>query len=137
MKKYLFLLVSLVMCLGIISCGDDDDDTGASPFKNFNYSYTQVVGTWKIQTYSNTVDGFYVLWSDGNTGAVFNANGTYRGFGSLGNGEGTFTASGNVIQTYVNGEPYLKYEIIELTGNTAKMYMSTAKSGIYIICKKE
>jgi len=134
MKKYLLIALSLFLTIGFVSCGDDEDD---SCFDGFNYAPSQLVGTWVIKQYSISKDGLYINWKDVETGATFNRNGTYSGYGSFGNGNGTFKATGNIVQTYVSGQPYIQYEVFELNGNKAKLSLTgTGSSKIYVICYK-
>lgn len=66
MKKYVFLLLAIVVTsFAFISCSDDDDDKEAS---------TSLVGTtWKVTSVDNA-DGDFDDWT--NATVTFNKNGT-------------------------------------------------------------
>lgn len=126
MKKLLLLMAFVLPMLA--SCSKDDD--------NDLVTVSDIVGTWKLVQYSNT-NGNYMAWPFQTTTATFNANGTYSGSGYFGNGDGTWRQSGNIITTYIEGQEYIKYEVIELSKNscTLKMY-ATSDSSLYIKCTK-
>lgn len=42
----------------------------------------------------------------------------------FGSGSGTYTASGNTVITYIDGEEYLRYEVLSLTENACEVIMS-------------
>ena len=54
MKKYLFLLLTLVVTsLAFVSCSDDDDD---------NQYNSAIVGTWKVTEVKTSQSGSYMDW---------------------------------------------------------------------------
>lgn len=82
------LLVAVCMCLGMVSCGDDDGGSVGSP---------AVVGTWVGDDY----DTFY-----SNVTITFNSNGTgtatmgrYGGYTSIYRGQFTYKVKGNKVTT--------------------------------------
>lgn len=118
MKKFLpFLTVLLVafFAFTLTSCGSDDDDNN-SPFAT-----SDVVGTWVTTAYQ-AEDGTWIdltssLYASVRAYAKFNSDGTYTGWGALGNGSGTWKLSGTTLTTYVDGTVYITYKNIVVNGN--------------------
>ena len=80
MKKYLFLLLTLVVTsLAFVSCSDDDD----------NQYNSAIVGTWKVTEVKTSQSGSYMDWPFKTTYASFKSDGTYYGSGYFGTGSGT------------------------------------------------
>ena len=128
MKKYLFLLLTLVVTsFAFVSCSDDDD----------NQYNSAIVGTWKITAVKTSQSGSYIGWPFETTYASFKSDGTYYGSGYFGTGSGTWSIKGNTINTYVGGELYVSYEIISVTSTTSELKMSVGGHAIGIKCKKE
>ena len=128
MKKYLFLLLTLVVTsFAFVSCSDDDD----------NQYNSAIVGTWKITAVKTSQSGSYIGWPFETTYASFKSDGTYYGSGYFGTGSGTGSIKGNTVNTYVGGELYASYEIISVTSTTSELKMSMGSDAIWIKCKKE
>ena len=128
MKKYLFLLLTLVVTsFAFVSCSDDDD----------NQYNSAIVGTWKITAVKTSQSGSYIGWPFETTYASFKSDGTYYGSGYFGTGSGTWSIKGNTVNTYVGGELYVSYEIISVTSTTSELKMSVGGHAIWIKCKKE
>ena len=128
MKKYLFLLLTLmVTSFAFVSCSDDDD----------NQYNSAIVGTWKITAVKTSQSGSYIGWPFETTYASFKSDGTYYGSGYFGTGSGKWSIKGNTINTYVGGELYVSYEIISVTSTTSELKMSVGGHAIWIKCKKE
>ena len=128
MKKYLFLLLTLVVTsFAFVSCSDDDD----------NQYNSAIVGTWKITEVKTSQSGSYIGWPFETTYASFKSDGTYYGSGYFGTGSGKWSIKGNTINTYVGGELYVSYEIISVTSTTSELKMSVGGHAIWIKCKKE
>ena len=128
MKKYLFLLLTLVVTsLAFVSCSDDDD----------NQYNSAIVGTWKITAVKTSQSGSYIGWPFETTYASFKSDGTYYGSGYFGTGSGKWSIKGNTVNTYVGGELYASYEIISVTSTTSELKMSMGSDAIWIKCKKE
>ena len=128
MKKYLFLLLTLVVTsFAFVSCSDDDD----------NQYNSAIVGTWKITAVKTSQSGSYIGWPFETTYASFKSDGTYYGSGYFGTGSGKWSIKGNTINTYVGGELYVSYEIISVTSTTSELRMSVGGHAIWIKCKKE
>lgn len=125
MKKILFILAVLPMFL--MSCSDDDDNVVA----DFTYG-DAIFGTWEIKKLG------VLNWPYKTTTATFNSDGTYSGSGYFGNGSGTYTAKGNEVSCYIDGELYVKYVIKSLDGNTAimDMYADEDTSLSNLTCEK-
>ena len=131
MKKFLkltFLVLVATTSILITSCSKDDDDL----------SKDEIVGTWKASEVS-TNGTSYSAWPFETTTATFNSNGTYSGRGYFGNGTGTWTKKGNTVYTYIDGEEYYKYEVLEISSNTCtlKMGMTGSDSYIWLKCIKQ
>ena len=117
------------LSFSLISCSDDDKD---EPTKS------DIVGTWKLSQVSTDGGNNYVAWPFETTTATFNSNGTYSGRGYFGTGTGTWKQSGKTITTYVDGEEYLKYEVLELSASTCTLKMGvTGSSYLHIKCIKQ
>lgn len=133
MKKTLFFVLFAVIAIVFTSCSKDDDD-------NFNYPMESVYGTWKgtaINTDGNWVDITKYPYTIFAFSIKLNSDGTYHGTGYFGNGDGTYKAKGNTIYTYVDGEEYLKYDIISFSGNKAELAMGKTSSDQTIKIKVE
>lgn len=131
MKKYLFLLLTLVVAsLTFVSCSSDDDNDG-------ELSNSEIVGTWTLTEVKTSESGSYIAWPYRETSATFNSNGTYRGSGYFGTGSGTWSKKGNTVKTYVGGELYVTYEIISVSSSNAEMKMIMDDDAIWIKCKKK
>ena len=128
MKKYLFLLLTLVVTsLAFVSCSDDDD----------NQYNSAIVGTWKITEVKTSQSGSYMDWPFKTTYASFKSDGTYYGSGYFGTGSGTWSIKGNKVNTYVGGVLYASYEIISVSSTTAELKMLIDGEAIWIQCLKE
>ena len=67
MKKYLFLLFTLVVTsLAFVSYSDDDDD---------NQYNSAIVGTWKVTEVKTSQSGSYIAWPFKATYASFKSDG--------------------------------------------------------------
>ncbi len=131
MKRWLLLVVlpMIFLAIAVSSCSKDDD-----PLGDFNYPADALYGTWKV------VKAGDVAWPFERTTATFNPDGTYYGRGYFGNGSGTYTAKGNTIRCYVDGDLYCYYEVVSLNGNTAVLKMYSASGdylGMPITCEKQ
>ena len=140
MKNLLFTfiaLVGLVITLG--GCSKDKKKNG------FDYPIETLYGTWRV-THVEQKDGtmFDVTTPIAEkvfkpTYATFNADGTYSGRGAFGTGNGTYKAQGKTITCYVDGQEFLKYDVISLSGKECelKVYQTGSTSSIRIRCKKQ
>ena len=129
MKKYLFLLLTLmVTSFAFVSCSDDDDD---------NQYNSAIVGTWKITEVKTSQSGSYMDWPFKTTYASFKSDGTYYGSGYFGTGSGTWSIKGNTVNTYGGCELYASYEIISVKSTTSELKMSMGSDAIWIKRKKE
>lgn len=129
MKKILFLMAILLPFV-FSSCGDDKDE--------FNYPLETLYGTWQISGVKTSESGSYISWPYETTTATFSSNGSYVGRGYFGNGSGTYKAKGNRITTYVDGETYLIYDVISLSGNTCELKVTSqdGSASVYLKCTK-
>ena len=141
MKKQLLMLAVLFgLATTYTSCKKNDPTPPA-----FEYSISTLHGTWRI-THVESKDGLmidvtnpFVAKSFKPTYATFNADGTYSGRGFLGNGSGTYKASGKTITCYIDGKEFMKYDVLSLDGNTCelKMYEPGSEQSIRIRCAKQ
>lgn len=129
MKKILFsMMVVLLASTVLTSCEKDD----------FDFSMAALCGgTWHgtaVRIDGEWIDITSYLFRDYQFSIRFYEDGSYYGAGYFGNGHGTYTAKGNIIQTYVDGEKYYKYEVLSLTSSTAELNMisSSGKSSMRI-----
>ena len=136
-KNYLQMLVVLmtaILSVGIMSCSKDDD--GGS---SFNYPIEDLYGTWKISQMKTSESSSYKNWILTTTTATFYSNGTYSGHGYFGNGSGTYTAKGNTITTFVEGQVYITYTVLSLSGSTVELKLSQpgSSSVLGVKCVKQ
>lgn len=131
-------LVGLVVALS--GCSKDDEPSNA-----FDYPMETLYGTWRV-THIEQKNGSMLDVTTPiaervfePTYATFNADGTYSGRGAFGDGSGTYKAKGKTISCFVDGQEYLKYDVISLVGTQCelKMYQSGSSSSIKIRCKKQ
>ena len=134
MKKTLKLLVLLPLLCGlsvISGCNKDDD--------KFNWPMETLHGTWdgthvKSEATGNWVD---ITGTPSLRFSIrFNPDGTYSGSGAFGTGNGTYTAKGNTIITYVGGQEYARYIVRTLTGTNAELTMHMGTSSMDIRVRK-
>lgn len=129
MKKLLgLLLVLMVASFAFVSCSDDKED---------DLSKSDIVGTWKLTEVKTTQTGEYINWPFTATYASFKSDGTYYGSGYFGTGSGTWSKKGKTVNTYVEGELYVSYEIISVSATEAEMKMTADGSSLWIKCKKQ
>ncbi len=118
MKKLFSLMLLLATILTFTACSDDDDEPDAGIKEN-------IVGTWKGT--AAKIDGSWIDITEYpynhslGFSATFYDDGTYYGKGAFGTGSGTYTIKGKTIETYVDGELYLKYIVKEMTSSTAEL----------------
>jgi hypothetical protein len=113
MKQIISILVmtSMVMLAG---CSKDDD-----------FDINLVYGKWRITHLEQ--GGKYVDVNELGfepTYAIFHTDGTYEGYGELGNGYGTFTFNGKTLITYVDDSEYIRYQILSLADMDCELRMS-------------
>lgn len=123
MKKTLLLLIS-ILTMTFIGCSNDDDD---SEYKD------AIIGTWELTEIE--INGNWITMPKP-TYATFNSDGSYTGRGYFGNGTGTYKISGNTVTCYIDGEVYIKYEIIDIIGNVCTLNMIVGSESRKIICNK-
>ena len=130
MKKYLFILLTLVVAsFAFVSCSSDDDDD--------NQYTSAIVGTWKLTEVRMSETGSYITWPFKTTYASFDSDGTYYGYGYFGTGSGTWSLKGNTIKTYVDGKLYVSYDILSVTSTDAELKMTADDASLWIKCKKQ
>ena len=130
MKKYLFILLILVVTsFAFVSCSSDDDDD--------NQYTSAIVGTWKLTEVRMSETGSYITWPFKTTYASFKSDGTYYGSGYFETGSGTWSLKGNTIKTYVDGKLYVSYDILSVTSTEAELKMTADDASLWIKCKKQ
>lgn len=128
MKKYLFILLAVILSvLTITSCSKDDNDEIDDA----------IVGTWKLTEVKMNETGSYITWPFKTTYASFKSDGTYYGSGYFGTGDGTWSKKGKTVNTYVNGKLYVSYEVLSVSSTDAELKMTMDDSSIWIKCKKQ
>ena len=129
MKKILALM--LLCVVGFVSC---ENDGGGGE----NFSATQIVGTW--ETTQGFVGGEWLdipSYSDMYATMTFNADGSYYGDSELfGSGWGTYTLSGNKLNTYFDGRLFYTYTIKSLTNTSAEVTMAYKGADIGLRMRK-
>ena len=133
-KNLLFLVFTLLLPMGFMSCGGDDDDEDVVAGSTLR---EKAIGTWVMTEIYK--DSKWVKTSEiadwETTTATFTADGRYKGAGEFGSGEGTFTVDGNTIFCDVTvkggGKGSVKYVFEQLDGRTATMSMSFPGSSVY------
>ena len=135
--KLFFVALFATMAFSFASCSDDDEKD-LSGEEQEEVTKNDIVGTWEIAQVSIDGGETYIAWHYETTSDTFKADGTYTGVGYFGNGNGTWKQVGNIINTYVDGELYMSYEVIELesTACTLKVAISETKS-IFAKCVKK
>ncbi len=136
MKKILSFLAIVMITMGAFtftSCSSDDDKE--------LFTTADVVGTW-VTTAIQTSDGSWIdltsyLYSKYRAYASFKSDGTYTGWGALGNGSGTWKLKGNTLTTYVDGEVYITYENITLNDNVMSGTIRQGSSSLKFKAKKQ
>lgn len=140
MKRYLqlfFVALFATMTFSLTSCSDDDDDD-LKGGEEEEVTTNDIVGTWELSEVSLDAGETYIPWPYETTTATFNEDGTYTGYGYFGNGTGTWKQDGNTINTYVDGELYMSYEVVELEKTTCTLKMAITESMIiYAKCVKK
>lgn len=142
--KQLFLIISLLSLL--TSCdiniytGDKNDDAPNLEDKPTEtlFQREDLYGTWKITKAKFALDANMTEWEYEETYATFKENGLYEGEGHWGDGEGTYSISGNTITTLISNTPYITYEVISLTRSEAEIKATIVASSqnIWIQCEK-
>ena len=105
-----------------------------------------IYGTWKIIRAKYSEDAQLTTWEYEDTYATFKENGIYEGEGYYGNGEGTYSVSGRTITAYICNEPFIKYEVLDITESgdeedldlyaEIKITIVSSEQNIWITCKK-
>lgn len=113
MKKVFTLVLMFVAMIGFTACEKEEP---------FNYDKALVYGTWDA-TKIDFGDGWIDLtqpWIDWELSLTLYEGGKFCGRGELGNGCGTYTMKGKTIQTYIDGQEYLRYDIERLSNNNTE-----------------
>ena len=123
MKKLNLFFILTVFSLLFVGCSKDDD------IKNFEYDLNLLYGKWRI-THVEQINGSYLNVTSSVAESVFKptystfySDGTYSGSGEFGNGSGTFKAESKTIITYVDGQEYLRYDVLMLSESNAELKM--------------
>ena len=147
--KRLFLLFACISllcgCEINISFGDTEEETQTPDIEIENPPTEEVVfqrdslyGEWKVIKAKFAQDATMTAWEYEETYATFKENGIYEGEGYWGNGVGTYSITGNTITSYVDNVPYIKYEVLSLTGKEAeiKATIVSTSQNVWLLCEK-
>ena len=131
MKKIFGFLLLCMATFGFVSC-----ESGGSDESNF--SADQIIGTWA--TTQAHVGGQWLdipSYSDMYATMTFYEDGRYYGDNELfGSGWGTYTLTGNTLNTYYNDSLFYTYTIISLTTTSAEVTMAYKGANVAIRLKK-
>lgn len=127
MKKILLMLIISVFVFA--GCSSDEDEGGVKK--------SDVVGTWvttEVFLGKRWIDLNDKLYEDMICYATFRDDKTYKGWGRMGNGSGTWELKDGIISTYVDGWLFLTYSDIVFNGNDRKHieFKITDNKGTYI-----
>ena len=127
MKKILLMLIMSVFVFA--GCSSDEDEGGVKK--------SDVVGTWvttEVFLGKRWIDLNDKLYEDMICYATFRDDKTYKGWGRMGNGSGTWELKDGVISTYVDGWLFLTYSDIVFNGNDRKLieFKITDSKGKYM-----
>lgn len=103
------------------SCSNNDAKVSSSNSVNFDYQLDDLVGIWESSEMLDdstgewyTVDGSDNLYTIFSFKIRFNADYSYTLDGYISNESGTYTTSGSIVATYVDGELQSEYDIQSL-----------------------
>ena len=133
------ILLSLVLSIPFIcSCDSLNIFGDANPGVSNVFDLEDLFGRWDVTKVKFSQNADMADWSFVETSITFNEAGSYEGVGYWGDGRGTYGIDGNVITTYVNLVPYIKYEVLSLDNNIALIKVSIMLSGqeLWIECEK-
>ena len=132
MKKLFSLMLLLATMLTFTACSSDDEP-------EYSISKDQLIGLWDATAVQFNNDGKWIDITSRPDLALsisFYEDGSYYGEGALGNGEGTYTLSGNIIKTYVGGEIYCTYVVKSLVGDNAELTLTMGGETMDVKAKK-
>lgn len=132
MKKVFSLMLLLATMLTFAACSSDDE-----PENSINKD--QLIGLWDATAVQFNNDGKWIDITNRPDLALsisFYEDGSYYGEGALGDGEGTYTLSGNTIKTYVDGELYGTYTVNSLVGEKAELTLTMGSETMGIKANK-
>lgn len=132
MKKIFSLMLLLATMISLTACGSDNEPS-------VSISKDQLVGIWDATAVQFNNDGKWIDITNRPDLALsiyFYEDGEYYGAGALGYGDGTYTLSGNIIRTYIDGELYATYVIDSLTGDIAELSITIGKESMLVRAKK-
>lgn len=113
-----------------VSTGADEDAT--------EIDRSKLYGTWEIVNAKFAADAIMTPWEYEKTTATFKENGVYEGEGHFGDGSGTYSVSGNVINVLVNNLPFIDYNVTTQADSSATMIATFRSNGqkVWMDCKK-
>ncbi len=136
MRKYLFILLTIVISVSMFSCGGDDDDSSVNG--------TDIIGTWRTSKYE---PGNIVVKNDQNdaiknkiVAAIIKTNDYLDGYedifsfteGGKCNTNGTYTINGSKLTITNAGEGSDgEYTIIKVTDSELILDLDNAKAYAY------
>lgn len=136
MNKLRFMLFAVILsAMTVVSCSKDDS-VGIDDMIGGVKIGEAIVGTWVLTDVKMKETDSYISWVYKPTYASFNSDGTYYGSGYFGTGEGKWSMKGKIINTYIDGQLYVSYEVISVTATNAELKMTIDGSTIWIRCRK-
>ena len=125
-------MLLLATMLTFTACSSDDEPQNG-------ISKDQLIGLWDATAVQFNNDGKWIDITSRPDLALsisFYEDGSYYGEGALGDGEGTYTLSGNTIKTYIDGELYGTYVVKSLVGDYAELTLTMGGETMGIKAKK-
>lgn len=125
-------MIAVVVALSF-SCSSDNDEPSITISKD------EIVGLWDATEIQFNNDGKWISIANRPDMALsiyFYEDGSYYGSGALGDGEGTYTLSGNTIKTFVDGSLYASYVVDNLAGDSAELTMAMDGETMRVRAKK-
>lgn len=129
------LFAVILSAMTVVSCSKDDS-VGIDDMIGGVKIGEAIVGTWVLTDVKMKETDSYISWVYKPTYASFNSDGTYYGSGYFGTGEGKWSMKGKIINTYIDGQLYVSYEVISVTATNAELKMTIDGSTIWIRCRK-
>lgn len=129
------LFAVILSAMTVVSCSKDDS-VGIDDMIGGVKIGEAIVGTWVLTDVKMKETDSYISWVYKPTYASFNSDGTYYGSGYFGTGEGKWSMKGKIINTYIDGQLYVSYEVISVTATNAELKMTIDGSTRWIRCRK-
>lgn len=112
-------MLLLATFFAFTACSSDDEEN--------TITKEQLIGIWDATEVQFNNDGKWIDITNHPDLALsiyLYEDNTYYGRGALGDGDGTYILSGNIIKTYVDGKLYGEYILKSLNGNKAELTLT-------------